>query len=219
MSANKITCPECGCPYSPSSRSCPECGAPNRAVSLGTDIQGYSVECSCCGAPSNGLRVCQWCGNAIKYVGVTSAQGGSNNRTILECEFKRVANDRNLYPYIICHICVNGHELMQLQDDRSPGGLTLMLLGVIGMIFNNFQSYPERHSFYMSQTGMYARTFGVDYSIAARVADDILRKVYEVTSEQVTCNFEYGQNSSSGDGNVAAAALGGVLLGAFFDGF
>lgn len=94
-----------------------------------------------------------------------------------------------------------------------------MLLGVMGMIFNNFQSYPERHSFYMSQNGMYARTFGVDYSIAARVADDILRKVYEVTSEQVTCSFEYGQNNSSGDGNVAAAALGGVLLGAFLDGF
>ena len=108
---------------------------------------------------------------------------------------------------------------MQLQDDGSPGGLTLMLLGVFGMVYKNFQSYPEMHSFYMSQSGMYARTFGVDFSAAARVADDILRKVYEVTSEQVSCNFEYGQNSTNGDGNVAAAALGGVLLGAFLDNF
>lgn len=217
MKSNTIICSECGCPYDVSRRACPECGNPNTFVAVATDIQGYSAECSCCGAPSNGLRICQWCGSAIQYVGTSQNSTTSNNKTILECEFRRVANDRNLYPYIICHVYVNGHELLQLTDDGSQKGLTLNLLGVFGLVQNNYNSYPGSHSFFMVQNGVYSRSFGIDYSSAAMVADEVLRQVYEVTSEQVSCNFEYGQNRSEGEGNVAAAALGGVILGAFLD--
>lgn len=219
MNNNNRTCPECGCPYPVTRKACPECGSPNIVAPTSIDITGYATECSSCGAPSNGLRVCQWCGSAIHFVGTGNNNSGSNNKTILECEFKRLANDRNLYSYIICHVFVNGHELMQLLDDRSHNGLTLLLLGVFGIVFNNFNAYRGRHSFIMSQNGIYSRTFGLDFSSAATTADEILRQVYEVTSEQVSCSFEYGQNGTGGDGNVAAAAIGGAIIGAFLDGF
>ena len=32
------------------------------------DADGFALECPSCGAPSNGLRRCQWCGSAIPYV-------------------------------------------------------------------------------------------------------------------------------------------------------
>jgi hypothetical protein len=32
------------------------------------DYEGYALECPSCGAPSNGMRRCQWCGSAIPYV-------------------------------------------------------------------------------------------------------------------------------------------------------
>lgn len=32
------------------------------------DENGFALECACCGAPSNGLRRCQWCGSAIPYL-------------------------------------------------------------------------------------------------------------------------------------------------------
>lgn len=219
MASNTIICPECGCPYDFTNRVCPECGAPNQTLSGSVDIRGYATECSCCGAPSNGYKMCQWCGSAIQYVGLSSNGGGSNNRTILECEFKRIVNDRNMYPYIICHINVNGHELMQAIDDLSPEGMKLALLGVQGTVFANFQSFNDMHSFYSIGNGIFNRAFGVDYSSAAKIADEILRQVYEVTTEQVSCNFEYGQSNSSSDGDVAAAAIGGVILGSFLDNF
>ncbi len=215
--ADNITCPECGCPYDRSRMTCPECGAPNTQVSAAVDINGYATECSNCGAPANGYRVCQWCGSPIRYIGTgTATQAGGSNKVILECEFKRILNDRSQYAYIICHVNVNGHELMQVVDDCSPRGMVLQLLGVQGMVLNNLQRYPGMHSFYNSAYGVFERAFGVDFSSAAQVAAEILRQVYEVTSEQVSCAFEYGQQSSGSD-NVAAAAIGGVLLGAFLD--
>ena len=33
-----------------------------------TDVDGYALECPSCGAPSNGMRRCQWCGSAIPYI-------------------------------------------------------------------------------------------------------------------------------------------------------
>lgn len=214
-----MTCPECGCPYEITLLTCPECGCPNNSISTPSDINGFSVVCSCCGAPANGYRVCQWCGSPIEYIGHKKNTSMSANRTILECEFKRMVNDRTMYPYIICHISVNGHELLQLSDDCSNTGLTLFLMGVFGAIQNNLNLYHNKHSFYLAQNGVYARSFGVDYNSAAQVADEILQQVYEVHSETVVCNFEYGQRSSSIDGNVAAAAIGGVLLGSLFDNF
>lgn len=220
MANNTIICPECGCPYDSTNSACPECGAPNNTISGFADIRGYATECSCCGAPSNGFKMCQWCGSAIQYIGQASNGKASNNRTILECEFKRIVNDRNLYSYIICHVNVNGHELMQVVDNNSPEGMKLSLFGVQGSVFANFQSFNEMHSFYSTGNGVFNRAFGIDYPSAAATADDILRQVYEVTSEQVSCNFEYGQvSNNSSDGNVAAAAIGGVLLGALFDDF
>ena len=199
---------------------CPECGFPNNSLSHATDIRGYATECSCCGAPSNGLRICQWCGSAIHFLGASQNKSGSNNRTILECEFKRVANDRNLYPYIICHVTVNGHELMQLRDEDVQRGLTLALMGVRGLVYDNFVDYAGMHSFYRESQDVYSRVFGIDYISAAQVADEILTQVYEVTDEQVMCNYEYGQaNTTGNDSNVAAAAVGGAILGAFLGNF
>lgn len=220
MASNTITCAECGCPYESTKMVCPECGAPNCLIGASTDIRGYATECSCCGAPSNGYKLCQWCGSSIQYIGQMASGGGSNNKTILECEFKRIVSDRNLYPYIVCHINVNGHELMQAIDNCSPDGMTLCLLGVQGTVMSNFMNYTEMHSFCSSGNGIFNRTFGIDYLSAAKTADEILRQVYEVTSEQVSCNFEYGQSSNaSSDSDVAAAAIGGLLLGSFLDDF
>lgn len=211
-----MVCPKCGYPYETNSPTCPECGCPNNATSTPTDINGFSIICSCCGAPVNGSRVCQWCGSPIEYIGYKRNASLSTNQTILECEFKRVVNDRTMYSYIICHISINGHELLQLKDDCSSTGLTLFLMGVFGDVFNNLNEYRNRHSFYLAQNGVYARSFGVDYNLAAQMAAEILQQVYEVHSETVVCTFEYGQRSSM-DGNVTAAAIGGVLLGSLFD--
>lgn len=31
------------------------------------DSNGFALECPSCGAPSNGLTRCQWCGSSIPY--------------------------------------------------------------------------------------------------------------------------------------------------------
>ena len=220
--SNVKLCVECGCPYDILWPSCPECGAPNESYRVAADIRGYATECPNCGAPSNGLRVCQWCKSIIPYVGSSRNSSYSTNRTILECELKRLVSDRNMYSYIICHISVNGHELMQVRDMSAHEGMTLVLLGVQNSIYTNFISCPLMHSFYMSQQGLYTRVFGIDFMNAAQVSDEILQQVYEVTTEQVFCNFEYGDSRGSGSesgNNVAAAAIGGVILGSVLDNF
>lgn len=40
----------------------------NGQNSIKYDSNGFALECPSCGAPSNGMRHCLWCGSAIPFV-------------------------------------------------------------------------------------------------------------------------------------------------------
>ena len=81
-------------------------------------------------------------------------------------------------------------------------------------------SWAGNHSFRPVRSGIYARSFGTDFCEAARVADDILGTVYEVTTEQVSCNFEFGKRKrdKDDDNDDNFGSVGAEMLGAFVKG-
>lgn len=61
-----MICKECGCPYDANLPSCPECGCPNDSVVSATNEKDNPTVCPYCGAPSEGFKICQWCGHPLE---------------------------------------------------------------------------------------------------------------------------------------------------------
>ena len=66
----------------------------NSQNSVKYDSNGFALACPSCGAPSNGMKHCQWCGSAIPYIKIEGSHETTfnNNNTTLDNIAKGISN-------------------------------------------------------------------------------------------------------------------------------